>query len=275
MNNQSGPIFETSEGIAEIAAALAKAQSEFGPIHKDAKAEEKGVAKGSGKPYSMSYSYAKLPKIMAAITPALSKNGICLVQAAGLNCVVTRIAHSSGEWMQCTTPVFPGRMDGARGWGSGVSYSKRFGVMSLTGVAPDDESDDDGAMADAPYRNHGRDQEWRDDAPSRPAQEVRAGMMTHWRQWLADYTKALDGKTEAEINAMQKANRADIVRLGELDAQLLDDLKEAVASARAKAPSEIDPSEDGATSETPAEFAASTGVHAPEAPQRISRSGAH
>ena len=133
-----GSQFQTS--VAGIAQALAKAQLEMGPALKD-----------STNPAFKS-KYADLSSVMAACLPALNKNGIAVVQPTGSDdagrYVETILIHgATGESLRCQVPLIVGKND-MQGYGSAVTYARRYGLMCMAGIAPED--DDGNAAAAAP-----------------------------------------------------------------------------------------------------------------------------
>jgi hypothetical protein len=123
-----------------IAAALASAQSEMGKALKD-----------SQNPHFKS-KYADLASVCAACMPALNANGIAVIQPiiegeAGRS-VVTRFIHASGETLECGIPLILGKND-MQGLGSAMTYARRYGLMALAGIAPEDD-DGNAAVASAP-----------------------------------------------------------------------------------------------------------------------------
>jgi hypothetical protein len=125
-----------------IYAALAKAQIEMGPALKD-----------STNPAFRS-KYADLSSVMAACLPALNKNGIAVIQPTidedGARYVKTVLAHESGETLECRVPLIVAKND-MQGYGSAVTYARRYGLMSMAGIAPED--DDGNAAAKSPPRD--------------------------------------------------------------------------------------------------------------------------
>jgi hypothetical protein len=127
---------EMSEQINELAAALAKAQGQI-----------KGAAKDSTNPHFKS-SYADLASVWDACRAALSSNGIAVVQTphtdeAG-NChVVTMMTHASGQWIRDAFSLPPTKAD-PQGYGSAITYMRRYALAAIVGVAPED---DDGNAA--------------------------------------------------------------------------------------------------------------------------------
>ena len=118
---------------ASLYAAFCAAQSDFGEIVKTTKG-----ARGK---------YAPLDAVLSAIVPALNRHGLVLCQPTqivdGALMVETRIIHAgTGEFISCAYPVAdvgkPHQETGAA-----LSYAKRYSVLSLCGVAPENEDDDD------------------------------------------------------------------------------------------------------------------------------------
>ena len=124
-----------SENIAELAAALAKAQTEIGSVHKDA-----------ANPFFKS-SYATLANVWEAVRPVLSKNGLSVVQMPGSDergyYVQTQLMHGSGQWIRSTTYMKPAKED-PQGIGSLISYARRYALQAMVMACPDD---DDGEAA--------------------------------------------------------------------------------------------------------------------------------
>jgi len=128
---------KTSESISALAAALAKAQAVI-----------EGATKGKVNPAFRS-KYADLAAVWDAIREPLTANGLSLVQmpdmAEGDPVLVTRLLHSSGEWLEGTYPLRPVKED-PQGYGSSISYARRYAAMAVCGVCPED---DDGNAASA------------------------------------------------------------------------------------------------------------------------------
>lgn len=122
-----------------IAAALATAQTEMSKALKQAT-----------NPHFRK-QYADLGNVMDACMPALNKHGICVVQPIEENehgrCVKTILIHSSGEKLECSVPLIVQKND-MQGLGSAITYARRYGLMSMAGIAPED--DDGNAAAKAP-----------------------------------------------------------------------------------------------------------------------------
>ena len=123
---------KTSETTAKLAEALAKAQQEI-----------RDPVKNKTNPHFKN-SYADLAACLETIRPALSNNGICVVQAVDMNdkaqaILLTRLEHSSGEWME--GEVVLGSVNEPQKFGSSLTYLRRYTLGAMVGVAPDDDDD--------------------------------------------------------------------------------------------------------------------------------------
>ncbi len=124
-----------SETITKIAAALVKAQSEMSEAKKD-----------SNNPFFKS-KYSDLNSVREAVTPALHKHGICILQlnatVDGKAVVRTTLLHESGEYIGSDTDIVC--VDAKpQTYGSAISYARRYGLSSMLSVG---STDDDGEMA--------------------------------------------------------------------------------------------------------------------------------
>ena len=121
-----------------IYAALAAAQMQMGKAVKD-----------SANPAFKS-KYADLASVMDACMGALNSNGIAVYQPTidedGARFVKTILAHTSGETLECRVPLIVQKND-MQGYGSAVTYARRYGLMGMAGIAPED--DDGNAAAKA------------------------------------------------------------------------------------------------------------------------------
>lgn len=126
-----------------IAAAFVKAQKDFGP-----------ALKTSSNPHFKS-RYADLAACVEAVIEALNNNGIALVQRTDL-CedgviVETTFIHESGETLSAGKLHLPASKQDAQGYGSALTYARRYSLMAACGIAPEDD-DGNAATASAPQR---------------------------------------------------------------------------------------------------------------------------
>jgi hypothetical protein len=120
----------------KIAAAFVKSQRQFGP-----------ALKTSTNPHFKS-KYADLANCIEAVIGALNDNGIGLMQRT-YECkdgvmVETMLVHESGEVMECGMLHVPATKMDAMGFGSALTYARRYSLLAATGLAPED---DDGVAA--------------------------------------------------------------------------------------------------------------------------------
>ena len=125
----------TSTGIGNLVAALAKAQGEM-----------KGARRDSENPF-FKHKYADLASVCEASFPFLSKNGLAIFQTLsnrnGSVIIHTTLAHSSGEWVRGELAVTPVKND-PQGLGSAITYGRRYSHMAIIGLPAED---DDGESA--------------------------------------------------------------------------------------------------------------------------------
>ena len=119
-----------------LSQALVKAQAAMSHAAKDAK-----------NPHFKS-AYSSLASVIDAVRPALSANGLAFVQKlhtadSGIS-VETVLIHESGEELSCGILFIPATKQDAQGFGSAISYGKRYSLQAALGIASDD---DDGQAA--------------------------------------------------------------------------------------------------------------------------------
>lgn len=131
-----------SDTITAIAPALVRAQS----LIEDA-------VKDSTNPAFKS-KYADLSAVLAVIRKPMADNDLCVLQspvrADGGVDVETMILHKSGEWVSqsCFIPI---NKSDAHGTGSGITYGRRYGLMSIFCIGTEDD-DASAAVSNAPAK---------------------------------------------------------------------------------------------------------------------------
>lgn len=128
---------ERSSEIIEIAKALSKAQGEM-----------EHASKSEENPHFRS-KYADLASVWDALRKPLSSNGLAIVQTLGsetADFLETMLVHSSGQFFISRYPLRPVKSD-PQGFASAITYARRYSIMAITGIAPDD---DDGNAATFP-----------------------------------------------------------------------------------------------------------------------------
>ena len=122
--------------FGKIASALVKAQKAFGP-----------ALKSSSNPHFRS-RYADLSACVEAVIDALNNNGIAMMQRVSPSdngvIVETMLIHESGETISNGQLHVPATKQDAQGYGSALTYARRYSLMAALGIAPED---DDGNAA--------------------------------------------------------------------------------------------------------------------------------
>lgn len=181
-------MLSTSESIELIATALAKAQGQMD-----------NADKSKVNPAFKS-KYADLASVRDAVIDPLSANGICVLQAAQTSdvgvTVETRLVHSSGQWFACTVGATPTDYK-PQSIGSAITYLRRYGLMSMCGIAPEDDDGNAGSgRQESPthYRQPERPPEPRREAAPPPVQTTPAATEKKWadadrKRFCADVEK--------------------------------------------------------------------------------------
>lgn len=125
--------------MKNIASAFVKAQKGFAP-----------ALKTSTNPHFRS-RYADLSACVEAVIDSLNDNGIGLIQrtsedSTGVT-VETVFIHESGEMLECGKLHVPAAKQDPQGYGSALTYARRYALMAACGIAPED---DDGHAASHP-----------------------------------------------------------------------------------------------------------------------------
>jgi hypothetical protein len=126
---------------SELAKALALAQSKFEKAVKSKPVKHNGIIK---------YYYAPIDKIIEAIGPSLSKNGLSFTQRLGFldkekYGLFTELLHVSGERESSFYLLPDPSQMRAQEFGSLLTYARRYSLSALVGV--ESEDDDDGQLA--------------------------------------------------------------------------------------------------------------------------------
>ena len=199
--------------MKEIATALVKAQKAFGP-----------ALKTSTNPAFRS-KYAKLENCIDAVIDALNENGIMLMQHTHEHptgvVVETLFLHESGEVVSNGKLYVPAAKNDPQGFGSALTYARRYSLMSACGIAPED---DDGNMATsavqaaakpakpapakveekAPVKIEGKDTPWQLKIVAKPD-----GNHDEWSQLVIDSTllQFMQVKSKKDVTDIYKTNK--------------------------------------------------------------------
>ena len=134
-----------SESIANLATALAMAQMNI-----------KGAIKDSNNPFFKS-KYADLSSVVEAIRPAFGQCGLSYIQRVEPSDrdevrVETILLHASGEWLSCGVLNLPVSKADAQGYGSALTYARRYSLAAACGVAPEDDDGNAASGKNAPQK---------------------------------------------------------------------------------------------------------------------------
>ena len=135
----------SSESIAKLATALAKAQTEL--VNPEKSLVGTILPEGNSRE-GRTFNYASLASGLDIVRKTLGQHEIATVQttaidqSAGVVSLTTVLAHSSGEWIASDWPVCavsdtatPRRM------GAALTYARRYALFALVGIAGEDDLD--------------------------------------------------------------------------------------------------------------------------------------
>ena len=136
----------SSELIASLAAALAKAQIELANPEKSLLGTIK-PGPGRDDPERV-FRYAPLSSGLEIVRKTLGQHEIATVQTtaidqnAGIVNLTTVLAHASGEWIASDWPVCPiSETATPHRMGAALTYARRYALFTLVGIAGDDDLD--------------------------------------------------------------------------------------------------------------------------------------
>ena len=135
----------SSESIASLAAALAKAQIELSNPEKSLVATIRVDGHGGRE---RTFRYAPLSSGLDIVRKTLGQHEIATVQTtaidqtAGIVNLTTVLAHSSGEWIASDWPVCAiAETATPRRMGAALTYARRYALFTLVGIAGEDDLD--------------------------------------------------------------------------------------------------------------------------------------
>jgi hypothetical protein len=230
----------------QVFAAFVAAQSEIMHVAEDAQ-----VAVGGGN----RAGYASLPKVMETVRPVLNSHGLGLMQPAvpaqGGVRVKTKLVHISGQSIEDEGIFIPASKLDPQGHGSALSYARRYGLLSMLGIAT---HDDDGQGA---LQGIEREKQAEAQATARKAaaiDERELGILVAIAKAVSpataderlreryvdvpsdDFDKTLQaGLAVAVKQQILTADEADGIADGAVSGATVDEVLEAIANARAVA----------------------------------------
>lgn len=188
--------------MKHISAAFVQAQKAFAP-----------ALKTSVNPHFKS-KYVTLAGCIEAVIDALNANGIALMQQCSESdsgvTVETVFLHESGEAINGGKLHVPAAKNDPQGYGSALTYARRYSLMAACGIAPEDDDGQAAAKASHDNRNERRD------------------------MWLADQYAAMD--TASSTHALKKMlDDALLIANQERDSDAVQKLNTRAAAKLAKA----------------------------------------
>jgi ERF superfamily len=259
----------SSESVAALASALAKAQAELINPEKSLTATIRTGRLGEGE---RSFRYAPLSSGLDIVRKTLGQHEIATVQTtaidqtAGMVNLTTTLAHASGEWIASDWPVCPiAETANPQRMGAALTYARRYALFTLVGIAGEDDLDApdlcDGSRSPAPPADERSLTPEHGQAPVQQRKpgngQRRDGIRGDRPNTLEpEQSAALREKLLAALGSITSADNAAIWahealaaknRLAAADANLVEDaferrLSELAQSANGEAPADAAPS---------------------------------
>jgi len=201
----------TGSAIADLIAA----QGACDPVLKDAT-----------NPHFRS-KYASLSSCVDACKEAFHRHNFALLQSNGHDeygqFVKTELLHTTGaSW--CSVVYLVLSKQDMQGLGSAITYARRYGLLGMVGLAPED---DDGNASVAPPKPAPKPAA---QAPQKPAQTHSAPPLMDldkWQVWVVDQKRALDYCSEKyQLKKWGSDTKQMREELQEFDRELMANLKD-------------------------------------------------
>jgi len=150
----------SSENVAAIATALAKAQTELSNPEK----AMTGTIYNARSDSPQSFRYASLSSGLDIIRKVLGSHQIAITQttdidrANGTVNLTTLLLHTSGDWISSDWPVCQlSETSAPRRMGAALTYARRYALFSMVGIAGEDDLDAPDIANDGPKRDKAGD----------------------------------------------------------------------------------------------------------------------
>jgi hypothetical protein len=135
----------SSDSVAALAAALAKAQTELINPEKSLTATIRGMRPGERE---HTFRYAPLSSGLDIVRKTLGQHEIATLQTtaidqpSGMVNLTTTLAHASGEWIASDWPVCPvAETANPQRMGAALTYARRYALFTLVGIAGEGDLD--------------------------------------------------------------------------------------------------------------------------------------
>src|SRR4028119_145310 len=135
----------SSDSIAQLASALAKAQIE---LVNPAKTLTGVIDRWGTGNEGQTYRYAPLSAGLDIVRQTLCKHELAVIQTTHVDretsmvLLTTTLAHGSGEWIAASWPICRTLdMTNPKHMGAALTYARRYGLFTLVGIAGEDDLD--------------------------------------------------------------------------------------------------------------------------------------
>ena len=122
----------------KIIPALIKFQAECPPVPKDKENTFFKKADGSCS------KYADIATILEITKEPRTKNGLAVTQLIRNETLETYLFHESGQFLRSEMLITNDKKS-AQGFGSGLTYARRYALSAILGIAADEDDDGNGA----------------------------------------------------------------------------------------------------------------------------------
>jgi hypothetical protein len=212
----------SSESVAAIATALAKAQTELSNPEK----AMLGTVYNNRSESPQSFRYASLASGLDIVRKALGGHQIAIAQTtdidrtSGTVNLTTLLLHTSGEWISSDWPVCQlSETSAPRRMGAALTYARRYALFTMVGIAGDDDLDANDRVSARPAADRGQ-------APNSAPAPLRQSRLETGTGVAPPIQAKLGGEESAAI-------RAELIR--EIESLAGDDLQpRAIAILKAK-----------------------------------------
>jgi len=184
------------------------------------------VLKDATNPHFRS-KYASLSSCVDACKEAFHRHNFALLQSNGHDeygqFVQTTLLHTSGERWSSVVYLVLSKQD-MQGLGSAITYARRYGLLGMVGLAPED---DDGNASVAPPKPAPKPAA---QAPQKPAQTHSSAPimdLDQWQVWVVDQKRKIDYCSEKyHLSKWAKDTKKLREELAEFDRETMAALKD-------------------------------------------------
>lgn len=133
--------------------------SEFKELPKHLVALQAEVENPEKSSSGHNYQYADLDTILKKVKPIMAKHGFSVVQSGyndgELFGVETILLHDSGEYVRGKfgSPITNGPIKGCQAVGSQITYYRRYSLLSMLNIAPEDDDGEKASYGSAASNN--------------------------------------------------------------------------------------------------------------------------